>query len=455
MSGESCASTARAVPTATRWKPILSGGAAARANESVLEIATALREEPWAPERLHCGLAGGSAGIAIFYHELARRWPDSDFAAFRDRLWNAAIDAMADVPFARPNLYSGFTGVGWATALLTSEERSGNGDDDAHDDLEEGLLECLRTLRDPADYDLINGPAGWGAYALERWPHPRAVRALELIVDFFDQRAEHTPDGIRWHTAPELLPEWQRERAPRGYFNLGLSHGMPGVWVLLAQTLARDIRPEVSKTLLDGSVRWALAHRASGPTGLSFPTTVTDGAGVAGGGRLSWCYGDLGVAAALYLIGQVAARPEWTDEGLMLAHRLSTIRQETSRNVDAGLCHGTAGIAHIFNRFHQETGEEAFAHAAAYWIDIALGMRQEGIGPGRYAMWRHEPQPGWAPAPGLLEGSAGIGLALLAATGDRPANWDRFLAISPVPFRSPEEAELKSLDDPVRSRPIR
>lgn len=435
MSVEERAITPPVVPSAARWKPILTGEAAALADQSVLEIAAALRDEEWAPERLHYGLAGGSTGIAIFYHELAQRWPDSDFAALRDRHWTAAIDSMANASFARPNFYSGFTGVGWATTLLTSSEHSGNGDDDTHEELEEGLLDCLLAIDDPADYDLINGPTGWGTYALERWPHPRAVRALELIVDFFDQRAERTPDGIRWHTAPELLPEWQRERSPRGYFNLGLSHGMPGVWVFLAQALVRGIRPEVTEALLTESVRWGLSQRTPGPKGLSFPTTVTEEARFPGG-RLSWCYGDLGVAAALYLAGQVASRPEWTQEALVLARRLSTIRQETSRNVDAGLCHGTAGIAHIFNRLYQETADEVFAQAAVYWLNIALGMRQEGIGPGRYAAWRTEPEPGWTPTPGLLEGSAGIGLALLAATGNRPCHWDRFLSISPVPFRS-------------------
>jgi lantibiotic biosynthesis protein len=425
------------VATITNWKPILTGEAAARADQSVLEIADDLREEQWAPERIFNSLAGGSAGVAIFYHELAQRWPESDYAALRDRYWNSAIDTLAEAAFARPNLYSGFTGVGWATALLTLGEHTANGgDDDAHEDLEEALLECLRSIRDPADYDLINGPTGWGLYALERWPHPRAVQALELIVDFFDERAERTPDGIRWHTAPELLPEWQRERAPKGYFNLGLSHGMPGVWVLLAQTLVRGIRPQASEKLLEGSVRWGLAQRAPGPTGLSFPTTVTEESKVPGG-RLSWCYGDLGVASALYLAGQVADRPEWTQEALTLARRLTMVRQEASRNADAGLCHGSAGVGHLFNRFHQETGEEEFAHAGAYWLDVALNMRQDGIGPGRYAAWRQEPEPGWSAMPGLLEGSAGIGLAFLAATGDRDAGWDRFLSISPVPLKKP------------------
>jgi len=420
--------------TTTAWKPILTGDASANAEKSVLEIAEGLRDDAWSPERIFHSLAGGSSGLAIFYHELAQRWPQSGFDALRDRYWNSAIDALANTQYPMPNLYSGFTGVGWATALLTPKSDAGNENDESHEELEEALLECLTSIRDPADYDLINGPSGWGLYALERWPHPRAIRALELIVDFFEHRAERVPAGIRWHTSPELLPEWQREHSPNGYYNMGLSHGMPGVWVLLAHTLVRGIRPRASKELLDGSVKWGLAHRWLGESPTLFPSMVNEKAPTPPGGRLAWCYGDLGVASALFLAGQLTERPDWMEEALSIMRRASMLTREDSRNVDCGLCHGTAGVAHVFNRFYHATGDEAFAKAAAYWLDVTLDMRVDGIGPGRYAAWRHEPTPGWQAMAGLLEGSSGIGLALLTAIGDREPAWDRFLYISPVPM---------------------
>ncbi|HSE46640.1 MAG TPA: lanthionine synthetase C family protein [Gemmatimonadales bacterium] len=422
------------VPTTTAWKPILTGKAAADAETSVLEIVEGLRDEAWSPERSFHSLAGGSAGLALFYHELAQRWPDSGHEALRDRHWNAAIDSLATSQYPMPNLYSGFTGVGWATAFLSPADQAEIEGDESHEELEEALLECLRSVRNPSDYDLINGPSGWALYALERWPHPRAVEALELIVDFFDQRAERTPEGIRWHTAPELLPEWQREHSPNGYYNMGLSHGIPGVWVLMAQTLVRGIRPRASKELLEGSVRWGLAQKWPGESPTFFNSMVNEKPATPPGGRLAWCYGDLGIASALYLAGQLTDRAEWTEEALSIMRKASTLNRDTSKNVDCGLCHGTAGVAHIFNRFYQATGEEAFHKAATYWIEVTLDMRVEGIGPGRYAAWRHEPTPGWQAMAGLLEGSSGIGLALLTASGDREPGWDRFLSISPVPM---------------------
>lgn len=422
------------VATTTAWKAILTGEASAKAEKSVLEIAEGLRDEAWSPERISHSLAGGSSGLAIFYHELAQRWPESGFDALRERYWNASIDLLASSPDPMPNLYSGFTGVGWATAFLARGEQSSGADDESHEELEEALIECLQSIRGPADYDLINGLSGWGLYALERWPHPRAIQALELIVDFLEQRAERVPEGIRWHTAPELLHPRQREESPNGYFNMGLSHGVPGVWVLLAHTLARGIRPRVSKDLLEGSVQWGLAQRWQGESATLFPGLVNEKPPTPPSSRLAWCYGDLGVASALYLAGNLIERPEWMRDAVSMVRRATKLTRETSGNVDCALCHGTAGVAHVFNRFYHATGEEAFAKAAAYWLEVTLDMRVDGIGPGGYAAWRHEPTPRWEAMAGLLEGSSGIGLALLAATGDREPCWDRFLYISSVPM---------------------
>ena len=424
--------------TTSPWKPVLTGELAETAERSVLRIASDIRaDERWAPAGMHPSLSGGSAGLAIFFHELSLRWPDRDFGQLRDQYWDATIDGLANAPSITPGLYGGFTGVGWASLFLADRERSEEDLDDTHEELDQALLESLDTIRDPTNYDLINGPTGWALYALERWPHQQAVRALELIVDFFDQRAERVEEGLRWHTAPELLPEWQREKSPKGYYNLGLSHGVPGVWVLLAHTMIRGIRRERSEALLEGAVRWGLAQQWR--EGIQrFPSIITDER-VPPAGRLAWCYGDLGVAAALLVVGQVTGRSDWTQEAVALANLASRITRDVSAHVDAGLCHGAAGVGHIFGRFYQATGDTRFRTAGAYWLQVALDMKKDGTGPGGYGAWRQIPPPaGWDPRPGLLEGAAGIGLALLAASGDREPEWDRFLSISPVPVQSPK-----------------
>ena len=45
---------------------------------------------------------------------------------------------------------------------------------------------------------------------------------------------------------------------------------------------------------------------------------------------------------------------------------------------DAGLCHGAAGLAHLYNRMFQASRDERFAAAARCWFQRTLELRQSG-----------------------------------------------------------------------------
>ena len=79
--------------------------------------------------------------------------------------------------------------------------------------------------------------------------------------------------------------------------------------------------------------------------------------------RLAWCYGDLGVAAALLGAGLHAVRAGLARRGPGARARVrGALRRRGDRH--AGLCHGAAGIAHLLNRMAQATGDAALEDAA-------------------------------------------------------------------------------------------
>ena len=99
---------------------------------------------------------------------------------------------------------------------------------------------------------------------------------------------------------------------------------------------------------------------------------------------------------------------------------------------DAGLCHGAAGLAHLFNRMHQATGDLQLADAARDWFRRTLAMRHPGRGIGGFESWRPDKARSgtWTPDPDFLTGSVGIALALLAATAQVEPTWDAVLLAS-------------------------
>ena len=425
-----------------RWHQLLSGATRAQAIAAIEEIGAQAR----ASRETEPSLAGGTAGLAVFHAYLAEaRGNEADRQAAIHFL-DQAMDAVA---FTRmePSLYSGFTGVAWAVPHLARRLGETNLED-ASASVDDALLQLLRQSPWQRDYDLINGLVGFGVYALERLPRPAAAASLELIVDRLDEIAERDSAGATWFTPPELIPEEARQ----GHYNLGLAHGVPGVIALLGAVCAAGVATTKARALLEDAMPWLEAQRLPGGLSSSFPTYLERGV-AATPTRSAWCYGDPGIAAALLVAARSSADPVLERRAIALALRAARRGADESGVVDAGLCHGAAGLGHIFNRFFQATGEAAFADAARFWFERVLEMRQpEGGVAGFFASHRDAKtgQRRLVAETGLLQGAAGIALALLAATTSIEPEWDRMLLISvpPVFHSRPHRHAARALLEP-------
>ena len=222
------------------------------------------------------------------------------------------------------------------------------------------------------------------------------------------------------------LPDYQATKCPAGHHNCGVAHGVPGVIGLLGQMCASGLEEAIP--LLEGAVAWLL-DRELGPDQASvFPEWIAPGDSPRLA-RLAWCYGDAGIAATMLVAARGAKRADWEREALRIARRAVDRPRESTGVVDAGLCHGAAGLAHVFNRMYQATGEAWLADAARNWFTNALDLRRrdEGIA-GFVAMEPDaERRERWVADPGFLMGTAGIGLALLSASTSIEPEWDRLL----------------------------
>jgi hypothetical protein len=131
--------------------------------------------------------------------------------------------------------------------------------------------------------------------------------------------------------------------------------------------------------------------------------------------RSAWCYGDPGIAAALLGAARSVGETAWEKEALAIARRAAERPPDGTGVRDAGLCHGAAGLGHLFNRMFQATGDERLGKASRFWLERTLEMRE---------------RPSEHSDRGILEGVAGIALALLAAVSSTPPEWDRMLLVS-------------------------
>ena len=108
---------------------------------------------------------------------------------------------------------------------------------------------------------------------------------------------------------------------------------------------------------------------------------------------------------------------------MLLASKRTNLVQEGI--LDGGFCHGSSGVAHIFNRFYLETGREEFNEARGYWLKKTLEFSKEGDGIGGFKMYLGL-EDKYVGESNLLEGATGIAMVLLGFLENTQENmaWD-------------------------------
>lgn len=396
------------------WEPILVGDLGNTAAAAIRAIADDIDT---APVR-----RAAPADRALFWAYAAGYFDDDASSRALDASVAAVVAAVDEGTIGGPALYSGLAGAGWVLAHVT----------DGVEVLEQFDEILLPTVSKPgpwiADYDLVGGLTGLAVYFLER-ANERGADGLGHIVRHFATLARPSSIGATWFTPANLLPPWQAEVAPNGYYNCGVAHGVPGVVAVLARIATSANAAPATRETARGLCREALAWVASqelAPNPLGHYPSWSTPPDVPAPARTAWCYGDPGIANALWTACSVLGDPvdRWRELALDVARR--PIERCGIR--DPGLCHGAAGLGHLLNRAYQATGDATLRVAAIRWFERALAMRG-GEGIGGFTMFHQVPgQPGETiTSQELLEGSAGVGLALLAGLASEPPGWDRLL----------------------------
>jgi hypothetical protein len=349
-----------------------------------------------------------------------------------------ALEHVATTPMSAA-LYGGLAGVGWTLAHVGNDLLAA--DQEASAVIDEVLHEHVGYTPWPGEYDLIGGLVGIGVYALERLPDPLARETLARIVERLDELAVTLSAGITWFTPPALLPAHQRILCPTGYYNLGVAHGVPGVMALLGRVLVAGVAVDKARRLLNGAVTWLLTQEIETEQEVGFPSWVAPTAEMGSldenptqpgkVARSAWCYGDPGIAVALLTAARGANNRAWGATARAMAQRAARRASDRAGVKDACVCHGAAGLGHLFNRLHRATGDPYLGEIARSWVERTLAMRRPNQGIAGFCNWR--PGDLWIDDPGFLNGAAGIGLALLAAATPVEPAWDRLLLMDIPP----------------------
>ncbi|GAA5093442.1 lanthionine synthetase C family protein [Nocardia iowensis] len=418
------------------WRSVLPADLAA----SAIAMSTEVGERLCAAE---LAVPPHNAGRAVLFGQLDCSLPEQDWARRSHSHLTAAARTVEQTERGVLGLFGGLCEMAFAAHALSRDgtryQRLLTGLDGA---IATSAAALGRTVaRAPAGlpfaaFDAISGLAGIGAYLLCRKDEPQAEAALRHVLTGLVGLCGESEGLPNWHTpASVMIPNTPMSRSyPTGVLNCGLAHGVPGPLAVLALAEMSGISVPGQRAAIERAARWLAAHRSDDEWGPNWPTGIPmpDATGAPprayGPTHNAWCYGSPGVARALWLAGTALADPEL---GALAVDSMTAVfrRPADVRRIDAspGLCHGVAGLLQITLRFAHDTGEAVFAAAAATLTSQLLAMFQ----PHRRFGYPALTENGTATDdPGLLDGAAGVALALLAAATDAPPEWDRTLLLA-------------------------
>lgn len=385
--------------------------------------------DPLDPKSESYDLYNGMPGVVLFLLEYADATGDA--AALREAAQAAdTIVALLNEPISSieklgTGLYVGVAGLAY---VLFETYRSTN--DAKYRAAAVRALEHVKRLAKPADdgiewsptVDIISGNAGTGLTLLALYDQLKDPMLLDLAL----RAARRTSTlgiaeqgGLKWAMNPTFA-----RRMPN------FSHGTAGVCYFLATVAERTHDERLLAVAAQGATYlrnisthtqnngWKVFHSEPGNEQLFY---------------LSWCHGPAGTARLFYRLGKSASYPEFFPDVQYLAQGIidsGVPEQSPGYWNNISQCCGNCGVVEFFAALSRSvsTREPTYMNFARRVMDNALG-RATAEGDGlKWVQAENRVSPNVVIAQtGMMQGAAGVGLALLHLDGAMKGRANRII----------------------------
>lgn len=364
------------------------------------------------------GVYNGNFGILLFLYYYSAYSKNQKYIELTDMFADRLLDRLGKSSDTH-TFCSGLSGVLYLFNFLRKSEFVDIEIEEIEDVFHNYIIRSTDLDIQRHYYDFMHGALGSGLYFLEKGNRPKEIYKL---IDFLYETAEKNEDEkiFCWKSSIGLSGEI-------GY-NIALSHGISSIVLFLSRVSLKGFSHPHLSELLTGSVNYLLSQEIDPAIyGSYFPSQSKEKILK---GRLGWCYGDLGVAYALWFAGKASGIKQWQEKALK-AFNFSTTRKSIQESMvaDAGICHGSSGIAMFFNRMYLETKDEIYKAAYHFWIGETLNQArfEDGLAGYRtYGKDEHDLNPDYS----LLTGIAGIGMVLMSYLMEDNQAWDELFLLS-------------------------
>nr|WKN34023.1 lanthionine synthetase C family protein [Tunicatimonas sp. TK19036] len=378
------------------------------------------------------GLFTGNLGKALFLFYLAKYSGQKEFKEAGQTTLDGIFHNLknkSSTLYQGTSTYAGLSGLAWVLDTLEKEAVGSADYTLTLQKLDRVIYETTLTQIKEHDLDFLHSSMGAMAYLMNRLPDDKEGKdkmerlATELWKNLcpYNSRSSYLNNQYIYKNFGTVSAD---------NVNLGLAHGLCAILTIALLLYKQGIASALMREALEKGISFLLeTYRPEHTTDLalslfpsnlitSLPLTQEDNMNYYRR-RLGWCYGDLNETLLLYQAGFILKRPDWVRIADKVgAFTLRKKRQTDTKIADGFLCHGSSGVSMFYQTLYQITQNRDYLTGSTFWMNKTVQFAQtsrEGI---------KQPYS-------FLDGSVGIGLALLTFLKPEYNTWKKLLLLAP------------------------
>jgi lantibiotic modifying enzyme len=361
------------------------------------------------------GLMSGHAGSSLFKYFYTKHFNNQEYDDFFITSLNLLVENSPKL--LNSTFAGGRSGINWFFCYLFKQDLITLDDLElmTSDDilLSASALEYLKN----DNYDFLHGSLGIAHYL--------KYQKNKKLDFFFDDLFLQL--NILIQKGGDILPLYDIRTSTLDLKNsdLGLAHGVISVLKFCIDCFKEGICRVQAYALSQKIITFIKSSIFEIPLESYFPSQLGPDFEPHLSSGMGWCYGDLIIGYTLLEGARVFNDTPLKKFALKILQHSNTRRDYNSTYVNnPAFCHGSSGIAHIFNKLWHKTGDVSFKRSCDFWIRNTIDYYNDNnFDNGLYKTYNYKSNPA------LLTGEAGIGLVLLSYLTE-DFSWDYCLMLN-------------------------
>jgi hypothetical protein len=386
-----------------------------QAKQEVDKIYAELMNEPITSPNLYVG----ELGILIFLLEYQSFYKIKE-EDLSDRVFHAIQNSLNQEQGA--SICSGLSGLAWFLQYCVNRDLIEPSEiENVQKEIDEVISSQALEYYRESNHDFMHGGDGITFSLIYRLEAGADVSSL--ILNLFNASEENSRtdgNGIYWPEMDDTLGKYKNKEI----VSFGLAHGLASKIALMAKIVKNHPHNKDVYDLLMCTIHFVKQKRLTDEESI-FPSCLIDKKPDEHS-RLAWCHGDLAVAYSLCCAGDALKDKEVMNLGTDIARHSISRSFSSSGVVDTSICHGSAGLAMLYLKIFEISGDHSFKQEGISWLDKTINFNEKYDNLEGYYFQMPD---GRVPVEGLLNGTAGVGLMYLSYLNQEKMSWSECLLL--------------------------